>query len=276
MIKDIVVNLSVGARHDVATDFAVSMAGAFDAHLAAIAFAYEPVAPGSLFHSVVAEVVQTQRAEAKKAAQAAIKRFEEATRHNRLSAESRSFDASFAGAAELFGRIARRFDVSIVAEAGPDPVVPERLIFEAALFESGRPVLTIPYIHRAGFKLDRAMVCWDGSRSAARAVADALPFLARAKAIELFTVTGEPGKNSEVAGADMAHHLARHGLNVEVERRAARDIDVTNAILSHAAESGADFIVMGGYGHSRLREVVLGGATRGILSSMTVPVLMSH
>ena len=137
-------------------------------------------------------------------------------------------------------------------------------------------MLIVPYIQKAGLKLDRAMVCWDGSRNAGRAVADALPLLARAKTVEVVIVTGGPGKSDEVAGADIAHHLARHGLKVEVERLVARDIDITSTILSRAADIGADLIVMGGYGHSRLREFVLGGATRGILASMTVPVLMSH
>ena len=120
------------------------------------------------------------------------------------------------------------------------------------------------------------MVCWDGSRNAARAIADALPLLARAKAVEVVIVTGKPGESDEIAGADIAHHLARHGLKVEVERLVARDIDITSTLLSRAADLGADLIVMGGYGHSRWREFVLGGATRGILASMTVPVLMSH
>ena len=137
---------------------------------------------------------------------------------------------------------------------------------EAALFESGRPVLIVPYIQKAGLKLDRAMVCWDGSRNAARAIADALPLLARAKAVEVVIVTGEPGKERRDRGADIAHHLARHGLKVEVERLVAGDIDIASTILSRAADLGADLIVMGGYGHSRLREFVLGGATRGILS----------
>ncbi len=84
------------------------------------------------------------------------------------------------------------------------------------------------------------------------------------------------GKTDELPGADLGEHLARHGLNVEVKRLVAAGVDVSNVILSYAADSGADFIVMGGYGHSRLREFVLGGATRGILQSMTVPVLMAH
>jgi len=189
--------------------------------------------------------------------------------------ESRRLETGLADAGDLFGRIARRFDVAIAAQADPDTPGPEGLIIEAALFGSGRPVLIVPYIQKAGLQLDRAMVCWDGSRNAARAIADALPFLARTKAVEVVTVTGEPGKG-ELAGADIAQHLARHGLKVEAEQLVAPDIDIANAILSRAADIGADLIVMGGYGHSRAHEFILGGATRTLLRHMTAPVLLSH
>ena len=98
----------------------------------------------------------------------------------------------------------------------------------------------------------------------------------RAKAVDVVIVASERPKSDEIAGADIGQHLARHGLNIEVKRIVATDTDVTNTLLSHAADSAADFIVMGGYGHSRLREFILGGVTRGILASMTVPALMSH
>ena len=150
------------------------------------------------------------------------------------------------------------------------------LIVEAALFDSGRPMLVVPYIQRNGLKLDRILLCWDGSRSAARAAADALPFLRCAKLVEVVTVASEPAKSDEMPGADIAHHLARHGVKVELKRIVTAETDVASTILSHAADSSADFLVMGGYGHSRLREFVLGGMTREILASMTVPTLMSH
>jgi nucleotide-binding universal stress UspA family protein len=137
----------------------------------------------------------------------------------------------------------------------------------------------VPYIHKGGkggFKLDRALVCWDDSRPAARAIADAMPFLARSRAVEVLIVAGGRGKSDEIPGADLGEHLARHGLRVEVERIVATDVDVANMILSRAADTGADFMAMGGFGHSRLRELVLGGATRGVLAAMTVPTLMSH
>jgi nucleotide-binding universal stress UspA family protein len=134
----------------------------------------------------------------------------------------------------------------------------------------------VPYIQKAPLKLDEVMVCWDGSRPAARAIADAMPLLQRAGQIEVVIVANERGKRDEIPGADMGQHLARHGLKVDVKRITGGDIDVADALLSHAADSSADFIVMGGYGHSRLREFVLGGVTHSILRSMTAPVLMSH
>jgi nucleotide-binding universal stress UspA family protein len=172
--------------------------------------------------------------------------------------------------------MARRFDLSIVAQAEPEKVAPEEIIVEGTLFGSGHPVIVVPYIHKGGMKLERVIVGWDGSRSAARAIADAMPLLTKAKAIEVVIVTSERPKSDEIAGADIGHHLARHDLKVEVKRIVATDTSIADTLLSHAADTAADFMVMGGYGHSRLREFVLGGATRGILSSMTIPVLMSH
>ena len=141
---------------------------------------------------------------------------------------------------------------------------------------TGRPVIFVPYIQKAGMKTDRIMVCWDGSRTASRAIADAMPFLKKAKQVEIVIISSKPAKADELPGADLGQHLARHGINVGIKRITSPDSDVPSTILSYAADSSADMIVMGGYGHSRLREFVLGGATRGLLQSMTVPVLMSH
>lgn len=276
MIKDLVVNLAIGAERDYAADYAVSIAETFAAHIAGIAFAYEPALPPTIMGGIPANFIDAQRAEAEKAASEAVSRYEEKARRAGLSAESRVMGASLAGAADLFGRVARRFDLSVVGQAEPDKVAPEELIIEAALFESGRPVVVVPYIQRDGLKLDRVMIGWDGSKNATRAIADALPFLARARAVDIVIVAAEGVKSDELPGADIALHLARHGLKVELKRIVTGGIDVANTVLSYAADSSIDFIVMGGYGHSRLREFILGGATRGILTSMTVPVLMSH
>jgi nucleotide-binding universal stress UspA family protein len=276
MIKDIIVNLTVDASRDAAADFAISVARTFGSHLAGIGFAYEVPIPGSIFGSTAVHLVEAQRAENEKATRSAIAGFDAATRRVGLSAESRFLNAALPDAADTFGRLARRFDISVVAQAEPGKPPARELIIEAALFGSGRPVLIVPYVQQDALKLDRVMVCWDGSRNAARALADAMPFLMRAKAVEVVVVMGEKGKSREIPGADIAHHLARHGLKVELREIVAGDLDIANTILSHAADAGSDLIVMGGYGHSRLREFILGGVTRGLLASMTVPTLMSH
>src|SRR5262249_24605688 len=137
--------------------------------------------------------------------------------------------------------------------------------------DSGGPVIIVPYIQQAPLRLDHIMVCWDGSRVAARAIRDAIPFLRRAGRIEVVIVTNERSKQDQIERADIGAHLAHHGLNVAIKRMPLGDLDVATVLLSHAADEDVDFI-----GHSRLREFVLGGVTRSMLRTMTAPVLMSH
>jgi nucleotide-binding universal stress UspA family protein len=277
MIKDIIVNLPVGKSGDAAAHFAVSVAGRLNAQLTGIAFLYEPLLPPMIdLYALPADVMEAQRSENERTAKAAVASFAQASRRAGVAGETRVIEASVADAPGQLAQIARRFDLCVVAQPRPDEPALARLFVEAALFETGKPVLVVPYIQTAGLKLDRIMVCWDGSRSAARAVGDALPFIAAAKATEIVMVAGEPAKSDELSGADIAHHLARHGAKVEVRRIASSEIDIAATILSTAADESADLLVMGGYGHSRMREFLLGGVTRGILSSMTVPALMSH
>jgi len=275
MIKDLVVNVGLGEKNP-AGPFAISVAEKFDAHVLGVAFAYEPVIPGSVMGGIPPEFIETQRVESEKSARAAIARFEEAAKLAGVSSETRVLSASISSASDQLGRIGRRFDLIVLAQPTRDQPMPDEVIDEGVLFESGRPVIFVPYIQKAGLKLDNVMVCWDGGRAATRAIGDALPLLAKAKQVEVVVIGNKPPKSDEISGADIGQHLARHGLKVEVKRITSPDIDVGSTILSHAADSSADIIVMGGYGHSRLREFILGGATRGLLESMTVPVLMSH
>ena len=276
MIKDIVVNLSVGEAGGYAGDYAVSVASALDAHVTGVAFVYDAIVPVASTGYIPPEVIETQQRDSEAAAKAALDRFAAATSRAGLSAEPVKVAASLAGASEQFGLIARRFDLVVVGQAEPENDTVEGLIAESALFESGRPVIVVPYIQKAPLKLDRVMVCWDGSRAATRAIADAMPLLERTGQVELVIAGNERGKRDEIPGADMGQHLARHGLNVDVKRISGGDIDVADALLSHAADANIDFVVMGGYGHSRLREFVLGGVTRSILRAMTAPTLLSH
>ena len=275
MIKDMVVNLGLGAN-DPASDFAISVADAFEAHVLGVAFVYDPVIPGSVMGGIPPEFIESQRRESENKVQQAIARFEQVAKRVGVAYETRTLNASIAGAADRLGHLARRFDLAIVGQPERERAAAAEVVDEGVLFDSGRPVIFVPYIQKSGLKLDRVMLCWDGSRAATRAINDAMPFLEKAKQVELVIVSSKAGKANELTGADMGQHLARHGLKVEVKRITSPDIDVTSTILSYAADSSADMIVMGGYGHSRLREFILGGVTRGLLETMTVPTFMSH
>jgi nucleotide-binding universal stress UspA family protein len=276
MVKDIIVNLSVTKNGSTVSNYAVSVAAALQAHLTGIAFIYDPIVPISGTGYIPADVIETQRADNETAAEAAIKDLTAAIDRAGISAEPLMLSASLTGAGDQFARMARRFDLAIVGQAQPEMSTMEQIIGETTLFESGRPMIMVPYIQKAPFKTGNVMICWDGSRTAARAVADAIPILGKSSRIEIVSVTNERGKEDEIEGADIGQHLARHGLKVDVHRISKGNIDVADALLSHAADSAADLMVMGGYGHSRLREFVLGGVTRSIFQSMTLPVLLSH
>ncbi len=210
------------------------------------------------------------------AVEAARESFRAASTRAGIDAEPLMLSASLVGAGDQFGQIARRFDLAVVGQAEPETGAVEANIIEAALFDSGGPLIILPYIQKAPLKLEHVMVCWDGGRAAARAIRDAMPFLQRAGRVEVVIISNEPGKQDQIERSDIDAHLARHGLNVVVKRMPLGDVDVASMLLSHAADEDVDFIVMGGYGHSRLREFVLGGVTLSMLRTMTAPVLMSH
>src|ERR1700726_2762928 len=277
MIKDIIVNLERRIGRDPARDFAISVAETFDAHVAGVAFAYTPDFPGYGLLQIPPDILAQMVAESEKTAWAAIERFDTAARRSLVSAEHRLIKAVGAAAPAILSTLARRFDLSVFMQSDPNGVNNDDMI-ETSLFQSGRPLIVVPYIQKDGLKLDRMVCCWDGSQAAARAFNDALPLLGKATAVDLLIVLNEKTKNdrNEIRGVEIAAHLARHDVKVEIETIPAADIDVANAILSYVADSSATLIVMGGYGHTKLREMILGGVTREMLKSMTVPVFMSH
>ncbi|GAB1715089.1 MAG: UspA [Nitrobacter sp.] len=265
MLKDIILHLEHDSSRDIVRDFAASIAETFAAHLTGVAFAFAANIPadalGGLFDESEAE------------ARGAVDRFELAMKRDDLSAESRLV----LGTPRTFSEMARCFDLSVIMQSDDRNGVDNSLLIEAALFDSGRPLIIVPSTQKDRLKLERVVCCWDGSRTAARAIHDALPLLKKANAVEIFIVENEKTANEHVPrGIEISRHLARHDIKVEVKTTLAADSDVANAILSHAADGSTSLLVMGGYGHSRLREFVFGGATRGILSAMTIPVFMSH
>ncbi len=149
---------------------------------------------------------------------------------------------------------------------------------EAIALATGRPALVVPHIGAPTKPGRTVMLCWNASRESARAATDALPFLRAADKVIVLSVDPKPSANGHGAepGADVATWLSRHGVKVPVQRDVAADSDIGGVILSRAADHDVDMIVMGLYGHSRLREMVLGGASRTLLATMTVPVFMAH
>jgi nucleotide-binding universal stress UspA family protein len=238
MIRDIVVNLGLGAQ-DPAGTFAISVADAFKAHVLGVAFSYEPVIPGMVMGGIPPEFIESQRVESDTKARNAVARFEQAAKRAGISAETRIISASVSGAADQLGRLGRRFDLVVVGQANSANATADEVVDEGVLFESGRPVIFVPYIQKTGLKLDNVMVCWDGSRAATRAIADSMPFLIKAKQVEIVMVAGKQGKDDEIAGADLGQHLARHGLKVNVKRITSPEINVTSTLLSYAADSSA-------------------------------------
>jgi nucleotide-binding universal stress UspA family protein len=192
------------------------------------------------------------------------------------SFERRAVDDEAAGGISLQARYA---DLAIIGQVDPDEPIPSvgSDFPEYVVLNSGRPVLIVPYAGEFDALGERILVAWDASMEATRAVTSAIPLLRRARHVDLavFNSGSMFDAHGDQPGADIALYLARHGVKVEV-RQPRTESDVGNALLSMAADLSSDLIVMGGYGHSRFREVLLGGATRTVLQSMTVPVWMSH
>jgi nucleotide-binding universal stress UspA family protein len=182
---------------------------------------------------------------------------------------------------EAVARRARAVDLAVLGQVDPDHKLPPpaRHLIEDVLMNAGRPLLLIPFAGRFDTIGTNVLVGWNGSREAARATHDALPLIQPAATVTVLTVErGKPGEEpEEMPGADLVEHLARHGLAVTAART-AKDSSITDAdaLLSYASDIGADLLVVGGYGHSRARELILGGVSRELLQHMTVPLLMSH
>ena len=218
--------------------------------------------------AVVRDIEERNRAEAARAAE---KEFRDLERRRAGRSEWRVSEADAAAAVGLSARYA---DLVVLGQPEPGDAL-GRAFAEEVILSAGRPVLLVPYAGRFPEAGNRVLVAWNASREAARAVTDALPILASAQAVEVVAF-GPTGDHGEVPGADISLYLARHGVKATAARQNARDVDIGAQILSRAADTDADLIVMGAYGHSRLRELALGGATRSLLDAMTVPVLMSH
>jgi nucleotide-binding universal stress UspA family protein len=282
-IKNILIHLSPDGRSPARQDLAVGFAREHEARLTALYTMPVPRIPGYSQSIIPDHVLAEQRRLAGEAAEAAKAAFVAATERDGVRSEWRLVEG--APGAEL-ALHARYCDVAIVGQEQPEAGSDFFSLTEALAFGSGRPVITVPYA--GAFKTigERVLVAWDATREATRALHDAMPILAGASEVVVYRVN--PPERGHIPGADIAAHLAQHGVKAEAHQTVSRipadetavigrrSIGVGDLLLSAASDFGADLLVMGAYGHSRIRELVLGGTTRYILQHMTIPVLMSH
>lgn len=275
--KDLLVQIDGSKACTARIDAALELAARFDAHLTALYLIPEIMLPIGVEGYVGGDIQAGIEQQERERAEAVVEAFRRAAGSSDVDYDTRIDRGAVSEFAERLDLHSRYADLLIVGqpdEAGDDAAAePGDVVLSASA-----PVLVVPFIGmKAGFG-KHPMIAWNASRESARAVRNAMPFLERADAVDVVTFHAREGRlgHGELPGADIALHLARHGIKVDVQHLEGGDIDVGNAMLSHAADRGSDLLVMGCYGHSRLREWVFGGATRTILRSMTMPVMMAH
>jgi nucleotide-binding universal stress UspA family protein len=278
--KDLLVVLDTDASARERIEIAAALAERFAAHLVGLYSLPMPEAPrhfGYFDPALLNPFFEELRARARDAADETRNVFERIASLRGVSAEWREIPEGADADPALHARYA---DLTILGQLDPDSGKPEtfRPRPEQVTLASGRPILVVPYAGNFPSLGRRVLIGWNASQEAARAVSDAMPLLTAAEIVTVLTVDPREGPRAhgELPGADISLHLARHGVKAEIERTVSGDLPVGEVLLSRAADLGADLLVMGAYGHSRARELLLGGATRSLLRSMTLPVLMSH
>lgn len=278
-LKDLLVHVDATDAGLSRAEYALSLAEAHGAHVVGVALSATASLPYGGGPEVGASPPAAYLEAISEQARQSLSRFVELGEKRGVAVEQRLLEGS---GIELPRRVAihaRHADLAVLGQPDERASASEQIaLFEELLFSSGRPVLLVPYVGAPTRPPRTVLLAWDGSATASRAIHDALPLTTAAKSVIVFVAEAvrRGATHGAEPGADIALHLARHGVKPEVSRVPVSEIDVGNLLLSRAADLGADLIVMGGYHHSRLREYFIGGVTRKILEEMTVPVLMAH
>jgi len=255
---------------------AVAVAAALGAHIAGLSCEMNVQLPGHFISGSIVGlpgIIAGEAAKSRRNAKDLIAAFDAATEKLGVSHESilqkcKSFEVP-----DLLVEYARLRDLTIM----PVPESYDQWYAEAVIFGSGRPTLILPQTPRSRpFELGIVAVAWDFSRAAARAVSDALPLLEKAKRVRVVTVLNEKQLDNKHSAEELAKNLSRHGIDIILDKVDAKGRPIGNVLEAYVASNAADMLVMGAYGHSRLREFVMGGATRSLLSKPPTPVLFSH
>ena len=280
VIQDLLIHIDNSMACNKRLEAAIRLAQDHQAHLTGL-YVMPPVG-----YPVHAEVVSAQRAldQARQETLQAIRRRAETARTLFEATIERAGLAALSEWRAVEGELREKLeesvrytDLVVLGQYHPeDDSDTNRGLADYLVLSAGRPCLVVPYIGTQETLGQRVLVAWNARREAVRAVNDALPILQKAASVIVLAANPPTGDEGDIPSADICHHLARHGVQAEARSTIGSDIDVGDLLLSHAADLGTDMIAMGAYGHSRLRETVLGGVTRYLLHHMTVPVLMSH
>lgn len=275
-IKDILTVLDLSGEQP-AAKYALEFARSYDSHVTGLAVSFEPVVPAFAAAPMPVDYLQAAHDQAIAAAKESKGQFDEFARLAGVNYESRLAEILTGGPLENVLVHCRMTDLVVIGQSSPDNPEPMReLMIETVLFESGVPVLVVPYIGSKAFQPKNVLVGWDGSSTATRAIHAALPVLEKSEKITVLVIQKDKASTQGQPGADVANYLARHNMNVTIEVVSNPQTGVADTVLNHVSDNGNDLVVMGGYGHSRMREFLFGGATREILEAMTVPILMAH
>jgi nucleotide-binding universal stress UspA family protein len=276
MIKDILVQMDASPAASRRLDLALMLAERTEAHVVGLHVdSFEQMV---MYPDIYAsQLMELMAAEAARAVAGARTRFDQAIAGRAITTEWRAVKGLVD---RKLAEHARYADLVVLGQNDPDEAktASAARVAELVPLTSGKPCLVVPYTKGPSGFGDNILVAWDGSREASRAVADAMPLLRAAKQVTVAQIQAAPG-DPFAGGLDLnafSAHLARHGIALETRTEATEGRSVAQALLSLAASFSADLIVMGAYGHTRLRELILGGVTQEVLARMTIPVLMSH
>jgi nucleotide-binding universal stress UspA family protein len=279
VIKDLLVHLDQTPAAQKRLDAALTLGQRFNAHVTALYLIAEPFVRGAVGYHLPDEVAREHLRHAEAEADTVFAAAREAANSRGIVLETKLEAGGLDRLPVILARNARNADLVVVGE--PDPAnngTDDALLVEAAFMETGRPALVVPHVGVRAMPPGRVIIAWDGSREAARAVHDALPLLRLADDVIILIIDANKlgVRFGQQPGAGVLAHLTRHEIRARVKAVQSSGTAIGKLILAQADEEEVDLLVMGGYGHSRLREMMLGGVTRHMLEHMSVPVLLAH
>lgn len=277
-VKSILIGITYDSgeedKSSAALTYGLSLARRANARITAQSASVRLTVPHSLVSGFAAGLVSAENRRLDALAKAASETARGAASLAGLSCTTEHLQLSYADLVDTFVARARVNDLAVL-DAERTQLSADRGLTEAALFESGRPVIVVPR-GVADFNARRILVAWDGSARASRALHDALPFLKQAEHVEIVRVVGEKDLSGTVSGSDVAPYLESHGVHVTVTNLSAEDGNAAETLRRYATDGAFDMIVMGAFVHSWVRQMVLGGVTRSLLNDSPVPLFLSY